>query len=303
MNLDWIDTAKWAWRLRAWLTIFVPLIGTAAALCWAGLYGVHASTTAVAVAVYAVATFGVTAGYHRYLTHRSFECGRTVKCVLTIFGCMAAQGPPLFWVAIHRLHHQHSDAEGDPHSPAPGRFGAVKALAHAHVGWMLAPFELPNYARVLPDLLRDREVVWIGRYYLVWVAAGILGPALLAAFITGGGMGFVEGLLFGGLLRICLGHHASWSVNSLAHHFGAHAYATNDGSRNLAWLALPTFGEAWHNNHRAFPTSARNGLEWWQLDTTYLALVMLRATGLISNLRLPSTHSRPTAQQSFTSNG
>jgi stearoyl-CoA desaturase (delta-9 desaturase) len=289
MSTQWLDTFNWAWRVRAWLTVFGPFVGSIAAIGWATRHGLHNSTVAITSVLYIATMFGLTVGYHRYLTHRSFECARPLKGLLTVLGCMAAQGPPLFWVAIHRLHHQLSDADGDPHSPVCGpiRLGRLRALFHAHVGWMLQPIELPNYARLLPDLLRDRDVVRIGRWYLAWVIGGIVGPGIFVGALNQSRAGIVEGMLFGGLLRLFLAHHAVWSVNSIGHRYGSRPYATKDGSGNLAWLSVPTLGEAWHNNHHAFPYSARQGLRWWQLDLNYFALRVLSRLGVVWNLKLP----------------
>lgn len=291
MNTQWFDAFKWTWRARAWLTIFGPLVGSIAAVAWVCRYGIHAITIAATIIMYIATMFGLTVGYHRLLTHHSFECSRTFRMLLTSLGCMAAQGPPLFWVAIHRLHHQHSDREGDPHSPVgtQSRWSACKALVHAHIGWMLEPIDLPNYARLLPDLLRDRAVTLTGRWYLAWAACGVLAPGLVVGGATGTYMGLAEGMLFGGLLRICLVHHFIWSVNSIGHCFGSRPYATKDASGNLALLAIPTLGEAWHNNHHAFPYSAREGLLWWQLDLNYIALLILSRCGVVWNLKLPAS--------------
>jgi stearoyl-CoA desaturase (Delta-9 desaturase) len=287
--MHWVDSFQWNWRLRAWVTILAPPLATTAAVVWAARNGLHTSTIVVTGLMYLATMFGLTAGYHRYLTHASFNCVRPLKWLLTVLGCMAAQGPPLFWVAIHRLHHQHSDSDGDPHSPilGEGRLAALTGLAHAHVGWMLEPINLPNYARLLPDLLRDRDVVRIGRWYVFWVLAGIIAPGLCLLSITKSSDALIEGILFGGFLRILLVHHAIWSVNSLGHRYGSRPYATRDGSGNLAWLAVPTLGDAWHNNHHAFPYSARQGLTRWQLDINYLILRGLRRFGMVWNLKSP----------------
>jgi stearoyl-CoA desaturase (delta-9 desaturase) len=276
------------WRLRAWLTIFTPFAGSLTAVAWAAVYGLEARTVGLALFMYAATMFGITVGFHRYLAHRSFECARPFKWVVTIFGCMAAQGPPLFWVAVHRLHHQHADGTGDPHSPTPGSawFGSLAALWHAHVGWMLEPVELA-YARLVPDLLRDRDVVRIAQFYVFWVLVGMVGPGLILFSLGGGTHVLIEGVLFGGLVRTCLVHHAIWAVNSIGHRRGSRPYATKDASGNLAWLALPTFGAAWHNNHHAFPYSAREGLAWWQLDLNFLALKVLSRLGIVWDLKVP----------------
>jgi stearoyl-CoA desaturase (Delta-9 desaturase) len=187
-----------------------------------------------------------------------------------VLGSMAVEGPLLEWVSTHRKHHRFSDRSGDPHSPhaerAPGWRGALRGLGHAHVGWMFRGQGVANPHRYARDLLADRDVRLISRTFPLWMLAGLALPFGLGIALTGSLIGGLTGLLWGGAVRIFLLHHATFSINSLCHFFGRRSFTTGDQSRNLAWLAPITFGEAWHNNHHAFPTSARHGLGPHQLD-------------------------------------
>ena len=187
-----------------------------------------------------------------------------MRALLAVLGSMAVEGPVIEWVATHRKHHRFSDQPGDPHSPhvdqAPGWRGTLRGLAHAHVGWMFRGKDMANPARYAKDLLADRDLRFISRTFPLWVAVGLAIPFGLGVALTGSIAGGLTGLLWGGAVRILLLHHVTFSINSLCHVFGRRPFATDDESRNLAWLAPFAFGEAWHNNHHAFPTSARHGL-------------------------------------------
>jgi stearoyl-CoA desaturase (Delta-9 desaturase) len=219
---------------------------------------------------YTLTGLGITVGYHRLFTHRSFKTTRSLRVLLAVLGSMAVEGPLLEWVATHRKHHRFSDHPGDPHSPhldhAPGWRGALHGLAHAHVGWMFRGKDMANPARYAKDLLADRDLRFISRSFPLWVAVGLALPFGLGVALTGSVAGGLTGLLWGGAVRILLLHHVTFSINSLCHYFGRRPFATGDESRNLAWLAPLAFGEGWHNNHHAFPTSARHGLGRRQPD-------------------------------------
>jgi stearoyl-CoA desaturase (delta-9 desaturase) len=237
-------------------------------LAWGGT--LHWQDLLVVAIMYTLTGLGITVGYHRLFTHRSFKTTRTMRALLAVLGSMAVEGPVIEWVATHRKHHRFSDQRGDPHSPhldhAPGWRGAIHGLAHAHVGWMFRGKDIANPARYAKDLLADNDLHFISRTFPLWVAVGLVVPFGLGAALTGSVVGGVTGLLWGGAVRIFLLHHATFSINSLCHYFGRRPFATRDQSHNLAWLAPLAFGEAWHNNHHAFPTSARHGLGRWQLD-------------------------------------
>jgi stearoyl-CoA desaturase (Delta-9 desaturase) len=219
---------------------------------------------------YTLSGLGVTVGYHRLFTHRSFKTTRTLRALLAVLGSTAVEGPLIEWVATHRKHHRFSDQPGDPHSPhldhAPGWRGALRGLGHAHVGWMFRGKDMANPGRYATDLLADRDLRFISRTFPLWVAVGLVLPFGLGVAVTGSVVGGLTGLLWGGAVRVFLLHHATFSINSLCHCFGRRPFATGDQSHNLAWLAPLAFGEAWHNNHHAFPTSARHGLGHRQLD-------------------------------------
>jgi stearoyl-CoA desaturase (delta-9 desaturase) len=219
---------------------------------------------------YTLSGLGVTVGFHRLFTHRSFKTTRAVRALLAVFGSTAVEGPLIEWVATHRKHHRFSDQPGDPHSPhldhAPGWRGALRGLGHAHVGWMFRGKDMANPARYAKDLLADHDLRFISRTFPLWVAVGLAVPFGLGVALTGSVAGGLTGLLWGGAVRVFLLHHATFSINSLCHYFGRRPFATADQSHNLAWLAPIALGEAWHNNHHAFPTSARHGLGRWQLD-------------------------------------
>jgi stearoyl-CoA desaturase (Delta-9 desaturase) len=240
----------------------------AAWLAWGG--ALRWQDLVVLAITYTLSGLGVTVGFHRLFTHRSFKTTRGVRALLAVFGSMAVEGPLIEWVATHRKHHRFSDQAGDPHSPhvdhAPGWRGTLRGLGHAHVGWMFRGKDMANPGRYAKDLLADRDLCFISRTFPLWVAAGLALPFGLGVALTGSVAGGLTGLLWGGAVRVFLLHHATFSINSLCHCFGRRPFATGDQSHNLAWLAPIAFGEAWHNNHHAFPTSARHGLGRRQLD-------------------------------------
>jgi stearoyl-CoA desaturase (Delta-9 desaturase) len=237
----------------------------------------------ILVVTYAVIGTGITVGFHRLLTHRSFKCNRFVRAGFAALGSAAAEGPVIDWVATHRRHHQFSDVDGDPHSPhgyGSGFRGALRGLAHAHVGWVFSEMEVADERRYAKDLLADPLIRFVDSTFVVWVIAGLAAAFGLGVALTGTVVGGLTALLWGGAARIFLMHHATFSINSLCHFFGRHEYDTGDESRNLAWLAIPTWGEAWHNNHHAFPTSYRHGLRRWQIDPSAAVIRMLEMLGL-----------------------
>jgi stearoyl-CoA desaturase (delta-9 desaturase) len=257
-------------RLLNAAVIAIPLAAVALAgwLAWGG--SLHWQDLLVLAITYLLTGMGITVGFHRLFTHRSFQTTRALRVAFAVLGSMAVEGPLLEWVSTHRKHHRFSDRRGDPHSPhaerAPGWRGALRGLGHAHVGWMFRGQDVANPRRYARDLLADRDVRLISRTFPLWMLAGLALPFGLGIALTGSLIGGLTGLLWGGAVRIFLLHHATFSINSLCHFFGRRSFTTGDQSRNLAWLAPITFGEAWHNNHHAFPTSARHGLGPHQLD-------------------------------------
>ena len=249
---------------------------------WGGV--LHPSDMIAMAITYTLTVVGIGVGFHRLFTHRSFKSGRVVRAVLAIFGSAAAEGPVIEWVATHRRHHQFSDEEGDPHSPHAGHeagwLGAFKGLFHAHIGWMFGPPMRADEDRYAKDLRADPLVTFISRTFVVWVVLGLAFPFGVGVALTGTVAGGLTAMLWGGAVRIVLLHHATFSINSLCHCFGRQPFETGDHSRNLAWLAIPTFGEAWHNNHHAFPTSARHGLGRGQIDPSARLIWLLEKAGL-----------------------
>jgi stearoyl-CoA desaturase (Delta-9 desaturase) len=248
----------------------VPFLAFIAAivLLWNSI--VDWSDLAVLAIMYVVAGLGVTVGYHRLLTHRSFQTFKPMEYLFATLGSMAVQGPVIAWVADHRKHHAHTDEEGDPHSPHVGHGdgikGALYGLWYAHMGWLFDSHgraEGKQYAR---DLVEDRGMRFINRNFLGIVLLGLLIPAGLGYLLDGTLKGALTGLLWGGLVRIFMLHHVTWSINSVCHFFGRRRFAIEDHSTNVFWLALPSFGESWHHNHHAFPRSAVHGLKWWEVD-------------------------------------
>ena len=276
-------------RRVAIITVIVPFIALAFGIIHFWGNGISAMDLILCGVMYVITALGLTMGFHRLFTHRSFKCANPVTAFLGIAGSMAAQGPPLFWVACHRRHHQCSDEADDPHSPhcyGGGFIGVLRGWWHAHMGWMLK-HKTENYRKLVGDLLRSRQMVVINRYYFVWIALGLLLPAALGGLITGTWWGAFTGLLWGGLVRMFFVHHCTWSVNSICHLFGRAPFVTSDHSKNNALCAMLTMGEGWHNNHHAFPSSARHGLSWWQLDMTYIGVCLLKWCRLAWDVHLP----------------
>jgi stearoyl-CoA desaturase (Delta-9 desaturase) len=259
------------------------LLGLAARLAWGG--ALRWSDLVALAVTYLLTGVGVTVGFHRLLTHRSFETSAPMRAALAALGSAAVEGPVIEWVANHRKHHQFSDQPGDPHSPhvehGPGWRGALAGLFHAHVGWIFNGDDMASEERYAKDLLRDPVVRFIDRTFVLWALAGLAFPFGLGVALSGSIAGGLTALLWGGAVRLFLLHHATFSINSLCHFFGSRRFRTDDESRNVSWLALPTLGEAWHNNHHAFPTSARHGLRWWQLDPSAWLIGALERVGLV----------------------
>jgi stearoyl-CoA desaturase (delta-9 desaturase) len=270
-------------------------------MLWGSLF--FWSDLVLVVVMYLATGFGITIGFHRYFSHKSFETSRPMVFVLGALGSMAWQGPLLWWVAVHRSHHHHSDEDGDPHSPHAGEKGPIRRFLHAHTGWLLLPDVKPLESYV-PDLKADPVCRFVDRTFFLWAILGLVIPAVAGGLLTMSWLGALTGLLWGGLVRIFLEHHATWSVNSVCHVWGAQPYESHDHSRNNPIFGMLALGEGWHNNHHAFPTSARHGLKWWQFDSSWLVIRSLSALGLIWRVRVPSEErlaNKPRKQHSLSS--
>src|SRR5919204_2040236 len=243
-------------------------LGVAGWQAWGS--ALRASDLLLFVVLYVATALGVTVGFHRHFTHRSFKTTPPVRVILAVLGSAAVEGPVISWVADHRKHHAFSDREGDPHSPHVGHGGglrgALAGLLHAHIGWLFIHTHRGSKRRYAPDLLADPIVRRVDRLFLICALGGLgaafgLGVAIGRSVEAG-----LTGLLWGGGVRMLVVHHVTYSINSLCHFFGRQRFATGDRSGNVAWLAIPTFGESWHNNHHAFPTSAIHGMRRWEVD-------------------------------------
>jgi len=270
----------------------VPLLmlGVAAAQLWNEALRWH--DLVVLGVTYPLTALGVTVGFHRHLTHRSFETSRAVRGLLAILGSAAIEGSVIKWVADHRRHHTFADEPGDPHSPhvghGEGMTGALRGLFHAHLGWLFRYDSRGEWNRYARDLARDPAIVLIDRLFPLWVLLGLAFPFALGLLLSGTLTGGLTGLLWGGAVRVFLLHHITYSINSICHFFGRRRFASDDHSGNVWWLALPSLGEAWHNNHHAFPTSAEHGLARRELDVSALVIRLLERLGLAWNVVRPS---------------
>jgi len=235
--------------------------------------------------MYLTSGFGVTVGFHRLFTHRSFKTSKPVRAVFAVLGSTAIEGPVISWVADHRKHHTFSDQEGDPHSPHVGHDGgwrgALKGLAHAHVGWLFIHTQRGARKRYARDLLDDPVVSFVDRTFILWAVGGLVFSFALGWLIGGSLYAGLTGLLWGGAVRLFVVHHVTFSINSLCHFFGRRRFDTGDESRNLFWLSFFSFGESWHNNHHAFPTSAEHGMRKWEFDPSALMIRAMEKVGLV----------------------
>ncbi len=229
---------------------------------------------------------GIGVAYHRLLTHRGFRTPKWVEYFVTACGTMALEGGPIFWVATHRVHHQNSDQEGDPHTPVDGTFWS-------HAGWILSGramhSETALLGRYAPDLTRDKVHVWLSKYHWLFLTlTGFAQIAIGAALAVPGHRlaGGISMMLWGTMLRVVVGLHATWFVNSATHLFGSRRFDTRDESRNNWWVALLTGGEGWHNNHHAHPVSARHGLAWYEFDINYYCIWVLARLGLAHKIQI-----------------
>jgi stearoyl-CoA desaturase (delta-9 desaturase) len=267
--------------------VALPFVGVivAGALLW-GTF-VHWSSLAMLAVMYVVTILGVTLGFHRLLTHRSFQTFKWLQYGIAAVGSMAMQGPVMSWVADHRKHHAHTDQEGDPHTPhghGDGLKGAIVGLWYAHMGWLFAKSGQAEHTRYARDLVEDRGMRVIHSTFGLWVLLGIAIPFAIGYAFAGTLGGALEAALWGGPVRIFLLHHVTWSINSVCHFFGTRRFDIDDHSTNVFWLAPLSMGEAWHHNHHTFPRSAFHGLKAWEVDPTGWVIRAMRATRLAWNV-------------------
>lgn len=277
-------------RIATMIAIVVPLAAVLVTPLYVWEWGFRWTDLAVLVGMYVLTALGVTIGFHRLFVHRSFETYLWVKVVLAVMGSMALQGPLLRWVGLHRWHHQHSDTPEDPHSPQHGGAGFVglaKGFWHAQIGWFFEA-DPPNLARYSSDLSKSRTLRVISALFPLWVALGLVLPAVVGGLLSQSWMGALSGLIWGGLVRIFLVHHVTWSVNSACHLWGSQPYKSDDESRNNALFGVLAMGEGWHNTHHAFPTSARHGLRWWEIDLSYWVIDAMARLSLVWDVKLPT---------------
>jgi stearoyl-CoA desaturase (Delta-9 desaturase) len=283
---DGVERDVLACRL-AYLTIGLPALGTVGAVLYAIYDGLWVCDIVLFAVMYLVTSLGVEVGLHRYFTHRSFEASEAVKVFLGVAGSMAAQGPVIFWVANHRIHHAFADTDRDPHSPrpqGPGLVGRAKGLWHGHVGWLFTVKKV-DWSRHTRDWLADRRVMRINAYYFSLVLLGIVLPGVIGGLVTQSIHGVIGGILWGGFARIFALDNATWAVNSLGHTIGNREFQLRDDSRNIGLLAPPTLGGSWHNNHHARPSLAQTRRHWWQLDPAGEFIALLDRVGLARHVR------------------
>lgn len=269
--------------------IVVPFLAVLAAIpiAWGGWLGW--TDLAIMAVMYVVTLHGVTVGFHRLFTHKSFKPNRAVKNALAVAGSLAIQGPVVRWVADHRKHHKFSDRDGDPHSP--WKYGTslgalVKGLWHAHMGWLFDVEQTPQ-RKYAPDLMNDPDIVRISRLFPLWVGVSLVAPAVAGGLVTWSWQGAVTAFFWGSLVRISLLHHVTWSINSICHAIGDRPFVSRDKSANVWWLAIPSGGESWHNLHHADPTCARHGVMRGQVDTSARLIWMFEKAGWVHDVRWP----------------
>jgi len=255
----------WAWGLLNWQTVLIGIV------------------------FYLFSGLGIAMGFHRYFTHGSFKSARAFKIALGVAGSMAIEGPILDWVSDHRRHHKYSDKEGDPHSP--WRFGddlkaLTKGMAWAHMGWLFDG-DVTSHKKFSPDWLADRDIVVIHNLFAPLVAATLLLPALIGGLWTMSWQGALIAFFWASLVRVSFLHHVTWSINSICHTFGKREFEARDKSRNVAWLAVLSFGESWHNLHHADPTCARHGVFKGQIDIAARCIWLAEKLGWVRDVRWP----------------
>jgi stearoyl-CoA desaturase (delta-9 desaturase) len=278
-------------QIASAIVMLAPLL-VGSYLVWREVTGTFRWMPIVLLGVFMIVVgHGVTVGFHRLFAHRSFEANRPLKVALALVGSLSFQGSLIGWVADHRRHHRFADRTGDPHSPIWDNDGepltGLRGLWHAHVGWCFTN-AFTSRAQYAPDLLADPDLVAIDRLFVPLCVATLAIPFGLGYLIAGSAAGAVTALLWAGVVRIGITHNLTWSVNSVCHRFGKRSFPTHDLSTNVGWLAALTMGESWHNNHHAFPRSARHGLDRGQLDTSAMLIRLMERLGWATKVNWPA---------------
>jgi stearoyl-CoA desaturase (delta-9 desaturase) len=272
-------------RIANMIGVVVPFLGLIAAVALLWNSWVDWIDLGIMAVTYVIYGLGVTVGYHRLLTHRAFKTYKPVEYGFAIAGSMGLQGGVLDWVADHRKHHAHTDQEGDPHSPHVGHGEGLKGLWHAHTGWLFETHGQADWKKYAKELYEDPGMKRINRMFPLWALLSLVIPTTLGFVLHGFTLeGALRGLVWGGLVRAFFLHHITWSINSVCHYFGRRRFAVEDQSTNVAWLAIPSFGEAWHHNHHAFPRSAAHGLSRREIDISALVISGMERVGLAWNV-------------------
>ncbi len=265
--------------------VVVPFLGVLAAVILLWNRAVDGTDLIILAVMYLVTAIGITVGFHRLLTHRAFQTFPWLERVFAVMGSLSVQGSVMDWVADHRKHHAHTDRDGDPHSPHVGHGSGLSGLWHAHVGWLMETQGQADWKRYAPELYEDPGMRRIGRHFPALVLISLLVPTVAGYVLHGFTLdGALRGLVWGGLVRIFLVHHITWSVNSVCHFFGSRRFDVDDHSTNVGWLAVFSLGESWHHNHHAFPRSAYHGLRWWEVDPSGLIISGMQRVGLAWNV-------------------
>jgi stearoyl-CoA desaturase (delta-9 desaturase) len=276
--------------VAVYVFVIVPLLALLAAVPFAWGWGLGWTDVVLALVFYVVSGLGITVGFHRYFTHGSFKASRPLRIALAISGSLAMQGPVIDWVADHRRHHAFSDKEGDPHSPwlfGTGPRALARGFFHSHMGWLFGR-DQTNEQRFTPDLLADRDIVTVDRLFVLWATLSLVLPGVIGGLVTMSWAGALTAFFWGGLVRVALLHHVTWSINSICHMIGEQPFASRDHSRNVWPLAVLSFGESWHNLHHADPTCARHGVQRGQVDISARVIRVFEQLGWAHSVRWPT---------------
>jgi stearoyl-CoA desaturase (delta-9 desaturase) len=279
----------------------VPATGSIAGVVLLVRQPSHAWVIWLLVVMYALTMGSITVGFHRLFAHRSFTTTRIFQALLGIFGSMAFQGPLVYWVANHRRHHHYSDRDGDLHSPhAPSPRDTLAGFLHAHFFWSFG-HELTNRVRYARDVYSDPVGRFVNRHYYVWVVLGFALPTVIGGVVERAWIGALMGALWGGCVRLLISNNTTAAINSISHMWGRRRFVSGDRSVNVTWLALPSFGEAWHNNHHRFPNSAIFGLRPGEVDLGAVIIRGLALLGWAKDINSPSPDAIRSAHEDFLS--